>query len=59
LKIPAGSQNGQKFRLRDKGMPNLKKKGQFGDLYAKLNVRLPKKLSPKQREHFEALRELE
>jgi curved DNA-binding protein len=59
LKIPAGSQNGQKFRLRDKGMPNLKKKGQFGDLYAKLNVQLPKKLSPKQREHFEALRELE
>jgi curved DNA-binding protein len=58
LKVPAGSQNGQKFRLRGKGMPNLKKKGRFGDLYAKLDVQLPKKLSAKQREHFEALQEL-
>lgn len=58
LKIPAGSQNGQKFRLRGKGMPKLKKKDQFGDLYATLDVRLPKKLSDKQREHFEALRDL-
>jgi curved DNA-binding protein len=58
LKIPAGSQNGQRFRLRGKGMPKLKQKDQFGDLYAKLDVQLPKKLSAKQREHFEALREL-
>jgi curved DNA-binding protein len=58
LKIPAGSQNGQKFRLRGKGMPKLKKKDQFGDLYARLEVQLPRKLSAKQREHFEALRDL-
>ncbi len=58
LKIPAGSQNGQKFRLRGKGMPMLNKKDQQGDLYAQLNVSLPKELSPEQKEHFETLRDL-
>jgi curved DNA-binding protein len=58
LKIPAGSQNGQTFRLRSKGMPKLNKKGQHGDLYAKLKVRLPTKLTAEQREHFEALQRL-
>lgn len=58
LKIPPGSQNGQSFRLRGKGMPKLNKSKQFGDLYARLNVRLPSDLTPQQREHFEALRQL-
>jgi curved DNA-binding protein len=58
LKIPAGSQNGQTFRLRGKGMPKLNKIDQHGDLYARLNVRLPTKLTSKQREHFEALQRL-
>lgn len=58
LKIPAGSQNGQSFRLRGKGMPKLNNPNQFGDLYARLNVRLPGTLTPQQREHFEALRGL-
>lgn len=56
LKIPAGSQNGQAFRLRGKGMPRLGKRDEFGDLYAKLDVRLPTKLTPKQQELFEQLR---
>jgi curved DNA-binding protein len=59
LKIPAGSQNGQTFRLRGKGMPKLRKSGQHGDLYAKLDIRLPTKLDPEQRELFEQLRSLE
>lgn len=58
LKIPAGSQNGQTFRLRGKGMPKLGKSGQYGDLYAKLDVQLPRRLTPKQRELFEQLRRL-
>ncbi|GAB4459156.1 MAG: DnaJ C-terminal domain-containing protein [Anaerolineae bacterium] len=56
LKIPAGSQNGQSIRLRGKGMPKLGKAGEFGDLYVKLDVRLPTKLTSKQRELFEQLR---
>ncbi|MEW5960848.1 MAG: DnaJ C-terminal domain-containing protein [Chloroflexota bacterium] len=58
LKIPAGSQNGQTFRLRGKGMPRLRKSGQYGDLYARLDVRLPTKLTDRQRELFEQLRRL-
>jgi curved DNA-binding protein len=58
LTIPPGSQNGQKFRLRGKGMPKLNKSGEFGDLYARLDVRLPTKLTSEQRKLFEQLRQL-
>ncbi|HXV97490.1 MAG TPA: DnaJ C-terminal domain-containing protein, partial [Anaerolineae bacterium] len=57
LKIPAGSQNGQTFRLRGKGMPKLNKSGEYGDLYARLDVRLPTRLTHQQRELFEQLRQ--
>jgi curved DNA-binding protein len=59
LKIPAGSQNGQKLRLRGKGMPKLRKSSEQGDMYVKLDVRLPKNISNEQRELFEQLRQLE
>ena len=58
LKLPPGSQNGQTFRLRGKGMPKLRKPGEYGDLYVQLDVRLPAELSPQQRELFEQLRKL-
>jgi curved DNA-binding protein len=56
LTIPAGTQNGRSFRLRGKGMPHLRQPEQFGDLYAKVEVRLPTRLTPRQRELFEELR---
>ena len=59
LKVPADSQNGRVFRLRGKGMPKLRKPSEYGDLYARLDVRLPTNLTPKQRELFEQLRSLE
>jgi curved DNA-binding protein len=59
LKVPAGSQNGRVFRLRGKGMPKLRQPTEYGDLYARLEVRLPTELTPKQRELFEQLRLLE
>ena len=59
LKIPAGAQNDQKLRLRGKGMPKLRKTGEYGDMYVKINVRLPKTISDEQRELFEQLRQLE
>jgi curved DNA-binding protein len=58
LKIPAGSQNGQTFRLRGKGMPKLRQPTEHGDLYARLDVRVPTKLTPEQRDLFEQLRRL-
>ena len=58
LAIPSGTQNGQVFRLRGKGMPELRNPEQHGDLYAEINVRLPTDLTPRERELFEELRSL-
>ncbi len=58
LTIPAGTQNGRVFRLRGKGLPRLRQPEQHGDLYAKVDVRLPTALTPRQRELFEELRHI-
>jgi curved DNA-binding protein len=59
LKIPAGTQNGQVFRLRGHGLPTTKKDEGGGDLYATVDVALPKTLSDEERSHYEALAKLE
>jgi curved DNA-binding protein len=50
LKIPSGSQSGQKLRLRGKGFP--KKGGERGDLIARLKIVVPKDLTAKEKELF-------
>lgn len=57
LKIPAGTQSGQKFRLTGKGMPKLRKKGEFGDLYARVLITVPSNLDEHQRRLVEELRD--
>jgi len=59
LKVPATTQNGQVFRLRGHGMPTAGKPDQSGDLYATVDVQLPKTLTAEQRQHFEALAKME
>jgi curved DNA-binding protein len=56
LTIPSGTQSGQSFRLKGKGMPGLKNKDR-GDLFAKINVRIPKNLSDEEKKLFEKLAE--
>ena len=58
LKIPPTTQNAQVFRLKGHGMPVTGKTGEHGDLYATVDVQLPRELTPEQRTHFEALQEL-
>jgi curved DNA-binding protein len=58
LTVPAGTQSGRSFRLRDKGMPLLRQPDHHGDLYAGVEVRLPTQLTPRERELFEELRRL-
>jgi DnaJ-class molecular chaperone len=58
LKIPPTTQGGQVFRLKGHGMPGATKTGGTGDLYATVDVQLPRELTPEQREHFEALAKL-
>lgn len=55
LKIPAGTQGGQRLRLKGKGMPD--SRGSWGDLYAVIQIKVPKKLSKKEKRIYEELRE--
>ncbi len=54
IKIPAGTQNGKVFRLRDKGMPLLNSAG-TGDLHAQIVVETPEHLSTRQKKQLEEL----
>ena len=58
IKVPAGSQNGRLMRLKGKGMPKLKGKGE-GVLFAKLAVVVPKKLSEREEELMKELASLD
>ncbi|WP_028263544.1 DnaJ C-terminal domain-containing protein [Atopobium fossor] len=55
IKIPAGTQDGKKMRLRDLGAPNVKRKGTRGALYVEIRVKVPTHLSEKERTELEAL----
>jgi len=49
MKIPAGTQSGQIFRLKGFGMPYLGSYGK-GDQHVRVNIVVPKKLSTRQRD---------
>ena len=55
LKVPAGTQSGQRFRLRGHGLPSVGRPDERGDLYASVDVEIPKTLSEEERLHYEAL----
>ncbi len=57
LKIPAGTKNGQKFRLKGKGFPRVNRSGR-GDEYVQVEISVPKKLNAKQRKAVEQLQEV-
>jgi curved DNA-binding protein len=58
LKIPPTTQSGQVFRLKGHGMPTVGKPAESGDLYATVDVQLPREVTSEQREHVEALQKL-
>jgi curved DNA-binding protein len=58
LTITPGSQPGQAYRLKKRGMPNLKRKDHIGDLYVRLDIALPDKLSKKEKQLFNELAKL-
>jgi len=55
LKLPPQTQNGRVFRLAGLGMPHLNGSGK-GDLYVKVNVRLPEKIGEEEQTLFEQLK---
>jgi len=56
LKLPSGTQGGQRFRLRERGLPGVS--GQRGDLYVVVQIALPKKLTEREQEIWEQLARL-
>ena len=58
LRIPPRTQSGQIFRLKGHGMPVVGKPGQFGDLYATVELEVPRHLSAEELAHYEALEKL-
>ena len=58
VKVPTGTQPGQRVRLKGKGMPVLRSKD-VGDLYVQLDIETPQNLSRRQRELLEEFARLE
>lgn len=54
VRIPPGTQNGKRLRLKGQGMPKLKG-GDRGDLYVGISIQIPLQLTPDERAHYEAL----
>jgi molecular chaperone DnaJ len=57
IKIPAGTQGGTVFRLRDKGLPTLSSGGRRGDLNVRVQVEVPTKLNHEQQDKLRAFSE--
>lgn len=57
VQIPEGTQNGTKFRLKGQGLTSLK--GGKGDLFARVKITVPKRLSDTERELLSKIRSLQ
>jgi len=57
LTIPPETDSGKTFRLKGLGMPKLNKPGQRGDLFATIEVQVPKNLTSEQKEQFKTLKQ--
>ena len=57
--VPAGTQSGEKLKLKGLGMPLYEEPGRNGDMYVGLNIRTPQKLTSRQRALWKELADLE
>ena len=57
IKVPGGTQSGQKFRVGGKGMPKLRAKDTHGNLYARVLITVPDELNPEQEDLLHQLRD--
>ncbi len=58
LKIPAGTQNGKLFRIKEAGVPVLQAPTRKGDLFIKVHVQVPQNLNAKAKELLTQLSEI-
>jgi molecular chaperone DnaJ len=59
LRVPPGTNCGQKLRLREKGVPSVRQPGKRGDLYVELQVVVPKPVDERVRNLLRDLARLE
>lgn len=59
MKIPAGTQSERVFRLKGEGIPHLNNPQKRGDMYVKVHVDIPEKLSGKAKDLLKEFAELE
>jgi len=57
LKIPSGTQSGTIFRIKGDGAPILRKEGSYGDLYVRVDIDIPKRLSKEEKKLWKELGE--
>ena len=57
LKIPAGTQSGKKFRFKEMGAPDVKRRGRTGALLVEVKVEVPTNLTGDERAALETLRD--
>jgi molecular chaperone DnaJ len=50
LKVPSGTQAGTILKMKNRGMPYLGAKGRRGDLYVRLDIQVPQKVTGRQKE---------
>jgi curved DNA-binding protein len=58
LKVPPGTQNGTKVKLKGKGFAVYKKEGEYGDLFVTYNIKIPTHLTSQEKELFQKLSQL-
>ncbi len=58
LKVKPETQNGTQVKLKGKGFPVYKKEGHFGDLFVTYQIKMPTKLSEKEKKLYEELAKL-
>ena len=56
--IPAGTSSGKTLRLKGLGMPHYGEKNKFGDLFARVTIRVPAKLNKEELELFKRFADL-
>lgn len=58
LIIEPETKNGTKLKLKGKGFPKYKKKGQFGDLFITFDIKIPTNLSVRENQFYKELAKL-
>ena len=56
LPVAEGTDSGKMLRIRGKGMPKYKNQDEYGDLYVKIEISVPKNLSQQQKDLIQQLR---